>query len=333
MVNQVVLGIDGGGTKTQAAIADLAGNILGSGLGGPSNVQDAGVAAAQANISEAVNVACQNAGLLQAEFASAFLGLAGVVCEQDRTAIRDIALNLKLAQPAAIGIDHDCRIALAGGLSGRPGIALISGTGSSCYGRSATGQAWFAGGWGYLISNEGSSYWLGLQAMRTAVMAYDGRIGSSLLLDSVLRHFGLSEVTELVPRIYIPAMSRSEVASLAPLVINAAKDNDPTALKLLSQSARELAECVLAVSTHLGLSGPNGTDPCEVVLIGGLLKAGEIFTTPLRHAILDSLPQARISLAELPPVAGACLLALQGLGSSIDSRTVQTMQNSISRLG
>lgn len=332
MHSQYVLGIDGGGTKTFAAIADMEGNILGSGLGGSANFDDVGIETAQNNISSAVRAACQNAELPLEMFASVFLGMAGVVSDKDRATIRGMALNLELAQPAAIDIDHDCRIALAGGLSGRPGIVLITGTGSSCYGRTADGKEWRAGGWGYLIADEGSSYWLGLQAMRTAVMAYDGRLERSLLLDSVMSYFGLTDANDIMHHIYVPGLKRSEIAALAPLVMQAALEGDPAARSLIEQGTRDLADCVLAVARQLGFSGQNSDRVTEIALIGGLLKAGEIFTSALERSISTLIPTARILPAELPPVSGACLLALQRTGLSINPRLLQSMQKSVCRL-
>ena len=149
------LGVDGGGTKTQAVIIDECGRVLGAGLGGPANYDAVGVEVAQSNIAQAVEAARQAAGIADYPFASAYLGLAGVVCARDCEIVHGIARRLNLA--AIVGVDHDCRIALAGGLSGRPGIVLISGTGSSCFGMNALGDQWRAGGWGYLISDEGRS--------------------------------------------------------------------------------------------------------------------------------------------------------------------------------
>src|SRR5688572_32083605 len=124
-MKRYVLGIDGGGTKTQVLIADEEGHVQGWGIGGPSNYDDVGMEKAKAGIREAVHMARQRAALPERPFDSVFLGMAGVVSEKDRAVIRTIARQLDLAGDQNIGIDHDCRIALAGGLSGRPGIVLI----------------------------------------------------------------------------------------------------------------------------------------------------------------------------------------------------------------
>ena len=322
-MKRYVLGIDGGGTKTRALIADEEGNACGSGFGGPSNYDDVGTEKAKAGIAEAVQVARRQASSAEAPFASVFLGMAGVVSEKDRAAIHAIARELGLAADENIDIDHDCRIALAGGLSGRPGIVLIAGTGSSCYGQNAAGESWIAGGWGHLISDEGSSYWLGIQAMRCATASADGRM-HSLLKELVQDHFQLTEMRDLMRRLYVIGMSRAEIASLAPLVIEAAHQGDGAALDLLRQGACDLAEIVGAVADKLHFTD----QACELALVGGLLSAGDVVLSPLHVAIQNRLPGCRILFAELPPASGAALLALKNLGISLSSTQTAALRPS-----
>ena len=316
-----VLGIDGGGTKTQALIVDEEGHVQGWGIGGPSNYDDVGMEKARAGIEEAVQMARQRASLSEKQFDSVFLGMAGVVSEKDRAVIHTIARQLDLAGDQNIGIDHDCRIALAGGLSGRPGIVLIAGTGSSCYGENAAGENWIAGGWGHLISDEGSSYWLGIQAMRCAAATDDGRL-HSILKELVQDQLQLAEMREIMHRLYVTGMPRAEVASLAPLVIRAAREGDQVALSLLDQGASDLAEIVNAVAVKLSFVGQN----CELALVGGLFNAGDIVLSPLYVAIQKRLPNCRIIFAELPPASGAALLALKHLDVSLSSTQIANLR-------
>jgi len=146
-MNHYVLGIDGGGTKTAAVIVDEGGRLHGVGLAGPSNYDDVGVEAARAEIERAVAAARRMAGRATRRFDAAFLGIAGVVSPKDHAIVRAMAGVLDLAPPERVGADHDCRIALAGGLTGRPGIVQIAGTGSSTFGMNAADVGWRAGGW------------------------------------------------------------------------------------------------------------------------------------------------------------------------------------------
>lgn len=308
------LGIDGGGTKTEAAICDETGRVLGVGLGGASGIDSVGADAAAVSIGAAIDAAREQAGLPDAPFASVFFGMAGVVSAADRDIIRTVARRLQLGD--AIHVDHDIRIALAGGLSGRPGIALIAGTGSSCFGMNAAGERWQAGGWGHLISDEGSSYWFGWNAIRLAAGAGDGR-WQTALYTPVMRQLGIAGVADLHQRLYTQGISKAEVASFAPLVMEAAAAGDALAQALIRQGVHELALMVTAVARNLGWAAA----PCEVTLTGGLWRAGDVVLTPFRTALTALLSQARIVMPELPPVIGACVLALQQAGIPIDEQT------------
>jgi len=321
-MTRYVLGIDGGGTKTQAAIVDETGRVCGAGLGGPSNYDDVGVATARTNVAQAVNTARHKAGMDTVPFAAVFLGMAGVVSPRDRTVIRNIAHDLDLAPAAQVGVDHDLRTALAGGLLGCPGIVLIAGTGSACYGRNAAGASWRAGGWGHLIADEGSSYWLGVRAIRAAVRAADGRIVRTPLLERVLDHFHLAQIDDIMHYLYVGGPSRAELARLAPLVIDTARAGDPAACELIRRGTQALADCVVAVAKQLDVAAR----PCDLVLVGGLFRAGAIVVDPLRTAVHDQLPLCRISFPELPPVLGACVLALQMLDIPVNGPVAATLR-------
>jgi N-acetylglucosamine kinase-like BadF-type ATPase len=300
------LGVDGGGTKTHAAIVDETGRFLGEGWAGSSNYHDQGVAGAQAAIAQAVSQAREAAGLPAQPFAAAFLGLGSIVSEADHRTVHAMARALELAPPERVGVDHDARIALAGGLSGRPGMALIAGTGSICYGRNAAGESWRAGGWGPLLSDEGSGYWLGLRALQIAAGAYDGRLAPSVLTERVLAALGIGGMDDLMHRVYVAGLSRAEIAALSRLTLDAAAEGDPDAVAALDEGARELARCVAAVARRLGFDA----GPCELALAGGLFRSGDPVLVPLRRALADVLPPCRPAPAELPPALGACLLAL-----------------------
>lgn len=308
-----LLGVDGGGTNTRAAIIDETGRLLGWGKAGPSNYDDVGIGAAQTNIGKAAQSAWEDAGLSPVQPDSVFFGMAGVVSSDDRRIIFQIAQNLQLAPENAVGVDHDCRIALAGGLSGRPGIVLITGTGSSCYGRNAQDQDWRSGGWAHLIADEGSSYWLGIQAMRAAVRGYDGRRQPTVLLDAVMQALGLDDINEIMHRLYHIGLSRAEIAALAPIVVSAARNSDQAALEIIDRGIEELVLAIYAVAKKVDL-----LPSPEIVLVGGLQNVTDVFAEPLRTAILDRLPASEILTPELSPVLGACLLAAHQINISSD---------------
>ncbi|MBL8164776.1 MAG: hypothetical protein JNJ61_22515 [Anaerolineae bacterium] len=311
-----VLGIDGGGTKTQAVILNQDGVLCGVGMGGPANFDDIGVDAVRENLHRAVQQARQQAGLDDSPFAAAFLGIAGVVSRTDHAIVSELAASLQLAPPAQVGIDHDCRIALAGGLSGRPGIVLIAGTGSSCFGVNAQGERWLVGGWGYIMGDDGSSYWLGCQALRAAVAAYDTRSPETLIRPRLMQALGISDMNDILHRVYVEGMSRTQIAALAPIVTQAAREGDAVAIEMIERGASLLAYWIQTVKNKLAM--PNAT---EVTLVGGLMRAGSIVQDTLSQAIQQCCPDCIITPPALPSNLGAGVLALQSLGLDVGHDT------------
>ena len=321
MMTKTVLGIDGGGTRTRAAIMDDRGNVLGICVGNTSNYDDIGIDAARENIRQVVDCARAKAGIPADPFDAVFLGIGGVSSADDRAIVKKMASDLRLAPEATIGVDHDIRIALAGGLSGRPGIVQIAGTGSSCYGRNAAGQSWRSGGWGPLLADEGSGYWFGIEAMKAATMASDGRSSETVLLPAVLDFLKLKDIDGIMHRVYVENMSRSEIASLSPLLINAAKEGDAVSLQIVETGIQNLAQCVSIVAHKLDLM-----EQCELSLTGGVFQAGDFIIERMRKAVQEQVPQCTVEMAELPPVIGSCLLALDLLDVHLTPTEVELLK-------
>jgi N-acetylglucosamine kinase-like BadF-type ATPase len=300
------LGIDGGGTSTRALLCDENGRVLGVGSGGVANHLHAGWEGAAESLRVAANGAFAAAGCAPAACAAVFLGMAATAADATRQRWREIALQFGLvATPAAIGVDHDIRIALAGGLAGRPGIALIAGTGSSCYGRTAAGATWQAGGWGSILDDGGGGYWLGLRAVGAAIRGDDGRGPATALRERVLARLQVSNLREIVTRLHDGSLVRHEMARLAEDVMACAATGDNAAKDLLERGATELAAMVRAVAQKLFPAASP-----EVVLAGSTATAAA-FSPMIASAMAREVPAARIVPAELPPVAGAALLALE----------------------
>ncbi|MDZ7314088.1 MAG: ATPase [candidate division KSB1 bacterium] len=243
----ILLGIDGGATHTRAVLVSETGIILGQGLAGPSNYDHVDVQTVRVNIREATRNAWLEFGSKLAKADAAFLGIAGVLSEADRTTIRQIVAELGLVKENKMMVDHEIRIALAGGLAGAEGIVLHVGTGSSCYGRRDDGRHHRAG-WGYLLDDLGSGYYLGLQAMIAVIRAADGRGGPTGLSTLVQKALGYDHVDEIMRLLYREHLSVVQIAALAPFVLAAAGGGDGVALEIVDRGADELASMVCAVA-------------------------------------------------------------------------------------
>lgn len=301
-----VVGVDGGGSKTLAWLAASqpggADEPLGVGESGPGNPRAAGFDVAQHNIAAAIRQAWSAAGREPQVAAAACLGLSGAGRSEEQQRIRQWALTAGIARE--VQVTHDAAIILAAGSRENSGVALICGTGSLAWGRSATGEAARAGGWGYLIGDEGSAYAIVRAGLRAAAMAADGRGPATALLTQFQRRLQAAAPEELIGRIYHAEMTREALARLADVVFECAAA-DAVADRIIGEAAAELATMVSAVVRHLHLKA----GAYELALTGGLLLHQPRLQSRLREALesLQSAPRQTHLVAD--PVRGAVALA------------------------
>src|SRR5437899_1484782 len=190
-----VLGIDAGGTKTVCLLADERGVILSEGRGSGANLHAAGELAVEKVLHEVMETAIGDRAI---EPAAICLGIAGVDREDEAQIVRGIMR--RIGHRSRVLVVNDALIALVAGAQDAPGIVIIAGTGSIAYGRNAAGEAARAGGWGHMIGDEGSGYWIGREALAAVMRAGDGRGPATRLTDDIPGYFQVTDVSQL-PRI------------------------------------------------------------------------------------------------------------------------------------
>ncbi len=299
---QLILGIDGGGTRTRARLADEHGKMLGTGEAGSSNMQAQGEVVAQQEILNAIANAFVDAGIPPAPIHAACLGLAGAARPDERTLFTTWA---KQAICARVTVISDGELVLAAGTPALWGIALVAGTGSIAWGKAPDGRMARAGGWGYLLGDEGSGYDLAHEALRAATQAADGRTAPTQLLDCILQHWHLPNPQALIQKVYRPALTRAEVAQLAPLVVSQAVQGDAVANGIVQRGSQALAQAVMAVARSLALQ----TQPVPLALTGGLLLNAAL----MRQQVLQHLHASAITFGPITlvhePADGAVRIA------------------------
>ena len=300
-----VIGINAGGTRTVCLRADAGGRILREWRGAGANLQSEGDAGIERVLRDGIRTVMDGA----AAPAALCVGMAGVDRADDFAAVR--AVLDRIVPDSRIVIVNDALIALEAGAPGAAGSVLIAGTGSIAYGRDTAGRAARAGGWGYVLGDEGSGYWLGRQALRSVVRGADGRGPRTALARLVLDHYGLSSPTELVRQMSGQGARPAAVAGLAPLVALAADDGDAVALHLVDAAAQELAGAVESVIRRLDL----GTSP--MLLTGGVLAGFERLRTQVTTAIRARVPDVEPVLLREEPATGAVRLASQELAGQL----------------
>jgi glucosamine kinase len=297
-----VLGIDGGATKTLAALLDLQSGALHLGQGGPSNEDAVGTRQAVEALLEAAEEAIERAGIASGQLGAAVLALAGTDTDA-------VARNVRSERSEEWIVVNDVVAAWAAATGARPGIGVISGTGSNVFGVGADGRAWRAGGWGQLLGDEGSGYWLGVESIKAALRDREDSGPETALSDAAVEFFGVGSVEALAARVYSQPLSKSEIAAFARETAKHAERGDVVARALYERGAGQLGQQIAAVIRRTGLAGS-----FPVGLIGSAFKAGGVFVEPLTRAVRELAPDAQVSVVEMAPVGGSLLLAMRACG-------------------
>jgi N-acetylglucosamine kinase-like BadF-type ATPase len=302
----LVIGVDGGGTKTVAWLAPLEDEIntvvLGRGQAGPGNPRAAGFEVAQANIAAAIEAAFADAKLPRTTAAAACFGLAGAGREIEQQRIASWADAHGIAR--VVRVTGDAEPILAAAAPGNCGIALICGTGSLAWGRNRAGQVARCGGWGYLLGDEGSGYAIARAGLVAAVRAADGRGQQTALLDRLQQELGAASPQDLIERVYSPRMTREGLSDLAKVVF-AAAEIDNVAQSIVATAAEDLAEMVGALCRRLNLTKTS----YPLALTGSVILNQRLLRSRL-VALLDhrGCPPQHIQTVD-QPVRGAIALA------------------------
>jgi N-acetylglucosamine kinase-like BadF-type ATPase len=297
-----VLGIDAGGTKTVCLLADGEGRVRASARGPGANLQALGELEVEKVLHEVMDSVLADES---APPAAICLGIAGVDRPDDNAIIRGIMRRIGYKAPVLVV--NDALAALVAGVGDdHAGIVLIAGTGSICYGRDHAGRAARSGGWGYILGDEGSGWWIGRETLAAVMRAADGRGPATLLTEGVLKHFGFSHVTELVQEVYYRDPRRRAVAGLSGVVQAAGEAGDVVARQILSAAADELVLAVRSVATRLEMRGLQ----FPLILSGSLFRVLPTLFSEVAHRLPEVAPRSQPAVLDVEPAMGAVRLAL-----------------------
>jgi N-acetylglucosamine kinase-like BadF-type ATPase len=299
-----VIGIDGGASHTAAVLAEArTGRELGRGEAGPSNIQAVGVPAALRALDAAVGAAFAGAGVARQRVDAAVLGLAGVDLNEGLDVIRGWSDEVRFA--GRLSVANDATLLFAAGTPDGWGLAVVAGTGSIALVMDRHGRDARAGGWGYLLGDEGSAYRVGLLALRAACRAADGIGEPTALLPALLNRLGSAGPRDFIPAVYRGGWDKAFVAGLAPLVQAAAAAGDRVAAAIFDGEALELAKTAAGAVAAGGLP----RDGVPVALTGGMVIENESF----RNRFLGELRACGVTPGPVglvdDPVVGAVALA------------------------
>jgi N-acetylglucosamine kinase-like BadF-type ATPase len=297
-----VLGLDAGGTKTVCLLADGDAQIISAAKRGGANLQASGELEVEKVLHDVMEEAIGDRDLAPAAIC---LGIAGVDRPHDMDIIRGIMR--RIGYKARILVVNDAVVALEAGAPGQSGVVIISGTGSIAYGRNANGHAARSGGWGYVLGDEGSGYWIGRAALRAVLRASDQRGPQTALTPMLLDHFGVAQPQELIHEIYQTNLKPAAIGALASCVHQAFLQADDVAVGILQAAVHELESAAMSVARRLDLVGT----PFPFILAGGIFRAVPWLQQELSRRLPVSSPNSRAQLLTREPAEGAVLLALQ----------------------
>jgi N-acetylglucosamine kinase-like BadF-type ATPase len=274
---------------------------------GPGNPLSSGFRVAFRSYESVVRRLLRRAGVGPDDIRAVALGAAGAGRPAE---CRRIAAQLRRLLPGAlVSVTSDADIALFGATGGRPGMLVLAGTGSIVLGLGEDGAVVRAGGWGYLLGDEGSGAALGREAVKAVLRAEDGRGPRTRLRGAVLRRFQARSCGELVSRIYRRPPPARTFARLWPDLLAAAAKGDLAARLILRAGGEELAETVEAVASRLHLA-----PPVSLTFSGGVLSRGSLLRRVLLRRLRATLPGVRVRPALAPPEVGALLKAISLAG-------------------
>jgi N-acetylglucosamine kinase-like BadF-type ATPase len=305
-----IIGIDGGGTKTDCAATDLKGNILFETKGRPSNFLIEGIENVAESILDLINKCKTNLSFDYSDIEAILIGTAGAGRKNDAERLERSFTDFVKAKGIKFRnfiVESDARIALEGALSGMPGAILICGTGSIMIGKDLNGNIYRIGGFGRLIGDEGGGYSIGRKGLNAVSKQLDGRGNFTLISKYLEDKFAINSSEKLISEVY---KNNLDIASVAPAVIAAAENNDETALNIINKEVDELLKYIPAIKKMLNLNELN------LSFIGGLITNENFYSKKLKDKIMNDFPGIKIQPPKNPPVMGAIIMAKKIIAKS-----------------
>jgi N-acetylglucosamine kinase len=303
-----VLGIDAGGSKTVCLLADERGRIVSEARAGGANLAASGELEVEKILHGLMD---QAIGDREIRPDAICLGIAGVDRPSDAAAVHGIMRRIGFK--SRILVVNDALIALVAGVGDDPGVVIIAGTGSIAYGRDKAGHAARAGGWGYLLGDEGGGFWIGRAALSAVVRQFDGRGPTTLLTDMVLSEMGLASPRDVIHAVYDKGLPRRSISSIASVVQRAVDAGDAIAADILDRAAFELTSAAASVVSRLNMRG----DEFRTVLAGGIFAGIPALVPKVSTRLPEVAPRSHVRLLDVEPAIGAVRLAREAAAGEV----------------
>jgi N-acetylglucosamine kinase-like BadF-type ATPase len=318
------LGVDVGGTKTHAIIADEKGVTAGFAEVGPGNHESVGYEGLSRALQEAMHAALAHAGLEITNIGAGGFGIAGYDWPSERARHLDAIATLGLRVP--VELVNDTVVGLLAGASAGWGVAVVSGTGDNCWGRDWNKHEAHMTGCGSLFGEFGGAGSLVERAVQSISYEWGMRGPSTRLTPAFI---GATDASSLDDMLEGLSQARYWVdGSQAPLVFEIAKEGDEVAREVVAWAGRQLASMVHGISRQLKFEDKE----CQVVMIGSMFKNGGILVDPFVNEVRKVVPQAQFIRLDVPPVVGGVILAMEQAGVKADAHIRENLADSIKKI-
>lgn len=311
---RTVLGIDGGGSKTLALLADETGRVLGTGRAGCANHQVTSLEEAMAEVRRAAEQALVQAGATPDAVDAAFYALAGADLEADFAQLGPAVAGLGLARTWAL--ENDMMAALRSGTDSENAVVVSLGSGTNALGRNAGGAQIRLPGLGWLSGDWGGAGDMAREAIRMVARSWDGRGPATALEELILTALGAPNVAALIGMLYEGRVPREQILGLVPLIFTAAEAGDGPARELVARAGAEVAVTALALLRRLDLLAARA----DLVLAGSIFRSeSQLLLDTIADQIYQAAPDTRIVLPDVEPVVGAVLCGMDTLHIPTDT--------------
>jgi N-acetylglucosamine kinase-like BadF-type ATPase len=305
------MSVDGGGTKLIAILFDESFNCLGVGRGGAINANFESMAFIEKTM-EGCIAQCLSGNDIK-ELEKIYISMPGPY-EMFLSILRS---KLKIADYDELG---EGSMSLLAGLQRTTGGVALAGTGSAAF---WVGEHTYthAGGWGSLLGDEGSGFYIGSKGLTAAIHSYEKRGKATSILNIVMKEWKLNKLWDMVPKIYQSSSPRLVVASAAPLISMAAREGDAVALEILYSAGEEMAKQILCLSEYMNIQGT-----IYITIAGGAWKGHEIMFKRFCELVKVKLPQAEIAVPLFEPVMGGVIAEYLKANGSINKDCLEKIK-------
>lgn len=320
--DKIFIGVDGGGTTTTAVALTSKGKVIGKAIGEGTNFYAANMSEARNNLKQVIDKLIEECKISNYEFIS--IGMSSLDDEPSDEVIKTFAGEV--FHPEKIEMQSDVYMALMGMTLGKPGIMVVSGTGSMAIAIDREGKLHVLGGWGYLLHDEGSAYHIAIEGIKAGIRSFEGMGDKTILEKRVINFFNVKNHRELIDIFYNPPMQNSGLAKFAKEVEKCANEGDRVAASIVNNAVNVLVKYACNLMEILHTENYNSND-CIIGMYGGVFQNSPYISNSFIRGVHDAYPNAKIDFPGILPEVGAVLYGMKKRGYPVTQEFLDKLKS------